>query len=282
MSTKSSSSSTTVKKSASAKKLATVATPVKETKKASSTKKTVTVAVPEVDPSAEEVPKKERKRREVTKDTVDATFEEVQSRVEGEIAKLRESSEKVRGIKFLRSINKAIKTLHSDTKRVMKLKKKNNRKKTVVSGFLKPIRISAALATFTGWDNGPTDEYSRVKVTKFICDYIKTNHLYNDEDKRLILCDDALKNLLDYDPANPGVDKDGNPAVLNYFRLQRYLKVHFIKIEADKSLDNKTEAKAPKKAASSKKVAAPAKKTSSKSSKVELEEDEDDEEDIED
>jgi len=234
-----------------------------------------------VDTEAAPAEKKERKRREVNKETVDLNFGDIQTRVEAEIAKLRESTEKVRGIKFLRSINKAIKTLHSDTKRVMKLKKKNNRKKTVVSGFLKPIKITPELATFTGWDINGT--FSRVNVTKFICDYIKAHHLYNDEDKRLILCDDKLKSLLKYDPANPPNDKDGKPAPLNYFRLQKYLKPHFIKIEVPKETEtasgSSSEEKKPAKKAPAKKAAAtaPAKKAPTKKVEVEDEEDVEDE-----
>jgi chromatin remodeling complex protein RSC6 len=213
--------------------------------------------------------KKERKRREISKETVDTTFAALTERLEAEINRLRESAEKVRGIKFLRSINKAVKTLHSDTKRVMKLKKKNNRKKTTVSGFLKPIKISQELSVFTGRDvNAPC---SRVEITKQICEYIKTHHLYNDDDKRLILCDDKLKALLKYDPANPPMDKEGKPAPLNYFRLQKYLKPHFIKIEAPKE---EGEAAAEKKG---KAKAAPAKKAAAKKApakaKVEVEDD---------
>jgi chromatin remodeling complex protein RSC6 len=233
------------------------------------TAKKVSVKEPEFDEPSE---KKERKRREVNKETVDATFTEIQLRIEAEISKLRESTEKVRGIKFLRSINKAIKTLHSDTKRVMKLKKKNNRKKTVVSGFLKPIKITPDLAKFTGWDINET--YSRVNVTKFICDYIKTHHLYNEKDKRLILCDDALKTLLDYDPDNLPEDKDGNPAPLNYFRLQKYLKPHFIKIETPV-----VEGSDSKKASVKK---APVKKAPVKKSKKVVVEDDVEEEDLSD
>ncbi len=136
-------------------------------------------------PSNSPQERKERRRREVTKDSVDADFTSLQKRIDEEISRLRESSEKTRGIKFLRSVNKALKILHSDTKRVLKLKKKNNRKKSTISGFLKPIRISPELATFTGWD--VNKNYSRVTVTKFICDYVKTNSLNNPKDKRQIV-----------------------------------------------------------------------------------------------
>lgn len=257
MSTKASTKKATTKKAPAEKK---------RTKKAEAKEQT-----------AEPVEKKERKRRDVNKESVDIDFAALQTRIESEISRLRESTEKVRGIKFLRSINKALKTLHSDTKRVMKLKKKNNRKKTVVSGFLKPIRISPELAAFTGWDVNGT--YSRVNVTKFICEYIKTNKLYNEKDKRKILCDDKLKKLLNYDPANPGLDKDGNPAELNYFRLQKHLKDHFIRIEtpageSPATEQPKTEKKVAEKSKKATEKTAPKASAAKKSKKPREEEDE--------
>jgi chromatin remodeling complex protein RSC6 len=173
--------------------------------------------------------KKERQRRPVDKESVDTAFTELQTRISQEIEKLREAEGKVRGIKFLRSIGKAIKTLHGDTKRVMKLKKRNNRTTKVDSGFLRPVKISKELAQFTGWDANQT--YLRRNVTKHICNYIKEHHLYDEKDKRNILCDEKLRTLLNYDAATVPMGKDGKPAVLNYFRLQKYLKPHFIKIE---------------------------------------------------
>ena len=255
------------------------------TKKTTASKKTATVSkkpkkVEPVQQPTESSERKERKRRDVTKETIDNDFGALQQRIEMEITRLKDPSQKARGVKFLRSINKALKTLHSDTKRVMKLKKKNNRKKTVVSGFLKPIKISQELATFTGWDVNGT--YSRVNVTKFICKYIKDNSLFNPEDMRLILCDEKLKNLLNYDPQNPGTDAEGNPTPLNYFRLQRYLKPHFIKIEGDAPsaapvADTKAEKAAPKSAPkSAAKTPAASSKAARKTKKAAAQEDEDD------
>jgi chromatin remodeling complex protein RSC6 len=275
-------SSTKAAKKTTTKKAPASAAPAKEKKKS---KKEETKEVEAAAQTSTPTEKKERKRRQVDKESVDKAFEEVQTRISAEIDKLREADGKVRGIKFLRSINKAIKTLHSDTKRVMKLKKKNNRKKTVVSGFLKPIKITPELAAFTGWDINQT--YSRVNVTKHICDYIKGNHLYDEEDKRNILCDDKLKNLLRYDPNNVPMAKDGKPALLNYFRLQRYLKPHFIKIETDKSdagskAESEPKPKKEKAAKPAKPATAPTSKAKPASKKaVEIEDEDLEDEDAE-
>lgn len=206
-----------------------------------------TPVVPSKSSKKSTLPKKPRVRRVVTRESLETDFTTLQKRVEDEIEKLRQSTEKVKGVKFLRSVNKAIKVLRSDSLRVLKIKPKTNRSRSTTSGFMKPVGITAEMATFTGWD--VTKLYSRVDVTKFICKYIRDNNLQNAEDRRQILVDDTLKALLNYDPANPPLDKKtGKPAPLTYFRLQQYIQRHFVKdvvgavavvpaIEVDESVD---------------------------------------------
>jgi len=173
-------------------------------------------------------PKKPRVRRVVTRESLEIDFKGLQTRVEEEIEKLRQSPEKVKGVKFLRSVNKAVKTLLNDSLRVLKIKPKTNRSRSTTSGFMKPVGISAEMAAFTGWEADKL--YSRVDVTKFICSYIRDNNLQNAKDRRQILVDEKLQTLLKYDPANPPMDKKtGNPAPLTYFRLQQYIQPHFVK-----------------------------------------------------
>ena len=240
-----------VKKTAS-KKSTTAATPVAAPK---ATKKVK--AQPQEDPVQDDA-QKVRTRREVSKESVDTDFAGLVERIEGEITRLRESSDKVkvRGIKFLRAVSKSLKTLHNDSKRVMKLKKKKNAcRNGEAYGFLKPTRISAELATFTGWDVNTL--HSRVNVTNFICKYIKDNKLFNVENERHILPDDRLKKLLGYDPSNPPKDKKGNDTYLNYFLLQRYLKHHYIKVESSAAPASKASAPVATPAAAKKATPAP-------------------------
>jgi chromatin remodeling complex protein RSC6 len=172
--------------------------------------------------------KKPRVRRVVTRESLESDFTGLQKRIEDEIEKLRQSTEKVKGVKFLRSVNKAVKVLRSDSLRVLKIKPKTNRSRSTTSGFMKPVGITAEMAKFTGWDASTL--YSRVDVTKYICKYIRDNELQNSEDRRQILVDEKLKALLNYDPANPPLDKKtGKPAPLTYFRLQQYIQPHFVK-----------------------------------------------------
>lgn len=166
-----------------------------------------------------------KERRTVTKETLHTDFEALLAKITAEVDRLRESKPKAKGSKFLKTLNKDIKQLHNDVLRVTKFKRNGERKTSSSSGFLKPVNISPELAKFTSWDANKA--YSRTQVTKFICNYIKTKKLYDEKDKRNIICDAALKNLLKYDPSNPPKDETGKAVPLTYFRLQQYLKSHF-------------------------------------------------------
>jgi chromatin remodeling complex protein RSC6 len=162
----------------------------------------------------------EKKKRTIpTKESIIIEFDELVSSIEEEIAKLRESSIKSKGVKYLRSLGKKVKTLRNHSVRVMKQKNRVNRKNNNNSGFLKPVQISEEMAKFTGWN--PDDLKSRVDVTKYICKYIKDYDLQNPADRRQIRADPKLAKLLKYD------SKKDDP--LTYYRLQTYMKPHFIK-----------------------------------------------------
>lgn len=189
----------------------------KQSKSRSSVKKEV--AAPTADSSAVTSDSTSPKTRHVpTRESVEKEFDDIVASIDEEINKLRSSTAKSKGVKFLRTVNKRVKTLRNHALRVSK-QRTTVRRKNINSGFLKPVQISKDLAKFTGWEQSQLR--SRVDVTKFICDYIKEHNLQDPEDKRNIRVDqDAnLKKLLKFD------GKDGKP--LTYYRLQTYLKSHF-------------------------------------------------------
>ena len=215
-----------------------VEAPAKKVTKRAKTKKTKSTAKKEVVPQTpveevieatekpelvtEEKPKK--KRRQVDRESVIRDFDAIIATVESEIENIRSASDtKSRGgVKFLRSLNKSFKQLKKDTTRAMKQKRKNpNRPKNTTSGFMKPVAISKAMSSFTGWD---ADELkSRVDVTKYICNYIREKDLQNPADRRQIIPDKKLSNLL-------GVDKASlKEEPLTYYSLQRRIQPHFVK-----------------------------------------------------
>ena len=160
---------------------------------------------------------KQRVRKVVNQESLKTDVEQLKQQVEAEIQRLR-TDQKNKGVKFLKAVNKSLKCLAGDLNRVLKSKTKTVRNKNTSSGFMKPVKISSEMALFTQWD--PSQLYSRVDVTKFLCNYIKTNELQNPEDRRKIICDEKLASLLK-------IDMD-NQTPLTYPGLQQYIQQHFI------------------------------------------------------
>ena len=196
-----------------------------KTSKASKAKAKKEKVVEEVEPEVSDVEDTvddassvKKKRLVPTKETVATEFDDLVGVIDEEIARLRESPGKAKGVKFLRSLGKKVKSLRGHSVRVMKQKQKTNRKNNTNSGFLKPVIISKDMAKFTGWN--PEELRSRVDVTKYICKYIRDNDLQNPEDRRQIIADKKLAKLLEY-----SADDDEKP--LTYYRIQTYMKKHF-------------------------------------------------------
>ncbi len=200
---------------------APVATSTKSAKLAK-VETTPIVVPPAEQPASATSEAKKRARREVSTETVDGSFNSLINSINTRIDEVHTGTEKTRGIgvKFLRSVNKALKLLKQDYKRVSTRRQKTNRVRTTPSGFMKPVKISDDLAKFTGWDH--SKEYSRTAVTRFLCDYIKSHNLQLETDRRNIKCDVKLQSLLRYDEKTQG-------GPLTYFRLQRVIQPHFIK-----------------------------------------------------
>jgi chromatin remodeling complex protein RSC6 len=158
-----------------------------------------------------------RVRKVVTQDTLKTDVEQLRQQVESEMVRLRSDQQKNKGVKFLKVVNKSLKNLTTDLNRVLKSKTKTVRNKNNSSGFMKPVRISSEMASFTNWD--PSQLYSRNNVTKFICNYIREKDLQNPQDRRQILCDDKLASLLK-------IDRDTQ--VVTYPGIQKYMQHHFV------------------------------------------------------
>ena len=159
------------------------------------------------------------KSEESTADPVEKLqnqFDMLRSLLSVELALLSDSDKpfkKPKVLTLLRKVTRQVNLLEKQAFRLVK-NKKSVRKNKVVSGFQKPTRISKDLAKFTGWND--TDLHSRVEVTKFICDYIKTNNLQNPQDRRQIVPDAKLQKLLGYNPK-----KETEP--LRYYSIQFHL-----------------------------------------------------------
>lgn len=83
------------------------------------------------------------------------------------------------------------------------------------SGFAKPGYISPELCNFLGKPFGT--EMARTDVTRYLTTYIREKGLQNKDNRKQIICDDALQGLL----------KPQKNDVITYFNLQSYMKRHY-------------------------------------------------------
>ena len=119
--------------------------------------------------------------------------------------------------------HKQVEKQHLIDIRVHKLKNKHrvnlNGKKKAPSGFAKPTQLSEKMCSFLDVSNDTL--LARTAVTKRITTYIKEQDLQNPKNKREIVVDNKLKELINME------HEGGNP--LTYFNLQRCIKHHFPK-----------------------------------------------------
>jgi chromatin remodeling complex protein RSC6 len=124
--------------------------------------------------------------------------------------------------RFLKVLEKGLRKVRVHVQKIGKNRSNVPSAPGVQSGFQKPVRISNAVADFTGWDSN--EPRARVEVTNFVCDYIKQHNLQSPDDRRVILADQRLTQLLEYQQ-----ERDGN---LTYATIQKLLAKHYTPLSA--------------------------------------------------
>jgi hypothetical protein len=170
----------------------------------------------------EEKEKKTRVRKPRVAPTKDSVLENLSTLVESidkEVQNLKDSTTKSKGIRFLRSVGKQLKTLRTQFQKVMK-KKRPTTEQNKNTGLNKPIRISHELSKFFGWPLG--ELHSRSEVTRLMARYIKDNNLFDPQYGRTL--------WLHKDPKTTKLlrIKNGLP-LYTYATLQIVLSIHFPK-----------------------------------------------------
>jgi len=206
-----------VQKSASRSKRQPVQESVPQSQPVETVVETVVESAAEASSSADGVVVR-KQRRQVTREDLEQSFDALLTLLENEVETLR-NDEKVkgRGVRFLRSVTKQVRQLKSDSMRVSaKRTRRQNAPRSTNSGFMKPVKISRDMQRFTGLKDDQL--VSRVDVTKAICQYVKTNNLQNQADRRQFTPDDKLGKLL------------GTHEPLTYYNLQKHIQHHFLKV----------------------------------------------------
>lgn len=121
----------------------------------------------------------------------------------------------------LKELQALVKTLSKDYEKMRKTVQKTERKRANArsnpNGFAKPAKVVDELCDFCGVTRGTL--MSRTDVTRAINAYIKEKNLNDPKNKRNILPDDKLRNLLKLKTTDE----------LNFFKLQAYLSPLFVK-----------------------------------------------------
>jgi chromatin remodeling complex protein RSC6 len=120
-----------------------------------------------------------------------------------------------------KDLTKRIKQFRSDIIKILKLKNLTEKKERDISnsGFMKPVKVSEKMRVFLALQ--PEELTRRLDITKRLCEYIKVNDLQDPKDRRNIIPDQVLGELLNM------TAEDGN---LTYYSIQQKLKDHIIKV----------------------------------------------------
>lgn len=116
---------------------------------------------------------------------------------------------------------KRIKQFKSDVTKILKLRSLTANKERDISnsGFMKPVGVSEKMRAFLELE--PDQLTRRLDITKRLCEYIKLNDLQDPKDRRNILPDKKLRELLNMTEGEPH---------LTYYSIQQKLKDHIIKV----------------------------------------------------
>jgi len=158
--------------------------------------------------------------KKITPATVNEEIDAVSLQFEGILSSLSTFRTQITALQQqLRGLEKTVKNERKKLrKEATKSKHHGNRKP---SGFAKPTKISEELCKFMLKDEGT--EVARTEVTQFIIKYISENKLQNPENRKIIVPDEPLSELL-------GIKDDEE---VNYFNLQKFMNKHFHKAKQE-------------------------------------------------
>jgi chromatin remodeling complex protein RSC6 len=103
--------------------------------------------------------------------------------------------------------------------------RRRNANTNAKSGFAVPVRVASTLAEFLNVD--PNDHMPRTEVTKRLTEYIKSNSLQCEDNKKLFVCDEKLAKVFSIDAGTQ----------TNWFEMQKFLAKLLTSVKKDEAKD---------------------------------------------
>ena len=127
-------------------------------------------------------------------------------------------------------LQQQVRVLDKIVKKQMNLLKKEssknkNKASRKPSGFARPTKVTKELCNFMNKTEG--SEIARTEVTRALVSYIKTQNLEDNDNSRIIMPDNKLRELL-------GIEENKE---LTYFNIQKYMNKHFISSKTSPELN---------------------------------------------
>jgi chromatin remodeling complex protein RSC6 len=146
---------------------------------------------------------------------VDATIPTETETPENTIDTLLEKLDELNALtKWFNRQGRAIIRKHTKSRR-------RNTKANPKSGFSVPVKVATTLAEFLQVD--PSEHMPRTEVTKRLTEYIKSNSLQCEDNKKLFVCDEKLAKVFSIDVGTQ----------TNWFEMQKFLAKLLTSVKKD-------------------------------------------------
>ena len=126
---------------------------------------------------------------------------------------------------FAGEIRRLVSAVTRFEKKAQKRPRRRATGRTTESGITRPVRVSDEMCTFLNQPKGTL--LARTVVTKHITTYIREQNLQNPDNRKQIFPDANLQAML------MPLRKEDRDAGYTFFNLQRYLKHHYQKVDAE-------------------------------------------------
>jgi len=126
----------------------------------------------------------------------------------------------------LEELNSLTKWFNRQGRAIIRKSTKSRRRNTSTnakSGFAVPVKVASTLANFLNVD--PNEHMPRTEVTKRLTEYIKSNSLQCEDNKKLFVCDEKLAKVFSIDVGTQ----------TNWFEMQKFLAKLLTSVKKDET-----------------------------------------------